>query len=195
MVLAGGGSRRLAGILKGLEVVGDRRIIDHVAHALRPLTSELLLAANDPSASDWLPGVVVVHDEIPGAGGLAGVHAALRSGSDVLVVAWDMPFVSVELLGALVDVAPGSAIVVPESFPGGHVEPFCAYYSATTREPLEAFLRTGGGAARDFVANANGVRRLSAAEISAVGNPQRLFFSVNTPDDLARARAMAGGAK
>lgn len=180
---------------KGLELVGGHRIIDRVATALRPLTNSLVVAANDPDAEHWLPGVAVVHDVIPGAGGLAGVHAALMSGSDALVVAWDMPFVNVELLAALVDVAPGNSIIVPESFPRRHVEPFCAFYSAGVREPLESFLRGGGGAARDFIASARGVRRLPASDVSAIGDARRLFFSVNTPEDLARARAMAAGAE
>src|SRR5688572_22108027 len=47
VVLAGGASRRLAGIPKGLELVGGSRVIDRVANALRAVSNDLLLAAND----------------------------------------------------------------------------------------------------------------------------------------------------
>lgn len=194
-MLAGGASRRLSGIPKGLEIVGGRRIIDRVADALRPLTARLVLAANNASAHEWLPGVAVLTDEYPRAGGLAGVHAALSLGAGALVVAWDMPFVTTDLLAALLRLAPDSSVVVPESLPSSEVEPFCAYYSAAVRDPLGSFLSGGGGAARDFLGRTDGVRRLSAAEVNAIGDPRRLFFSVNTPEDLARARAMAGGAE
>src|SRR5688572_12312094 len=64
-VLAGGSSRRFAGTPKGLEVVGDRRIIDRVAGTLQAVTPKLLLVANDSDAARWLPGVAVVSDLHP----------------------------------------------------------------------------------------------------------------------------------
>src|SRR6188768_632816 len=53
VVLAGGASRRFGGTPKGLERVGSTRIIDRVASALRGVTADLLLAANDPAATAW----------------------------------------------------------------------------------------------------------------------------------------------
>src|SRR5450759_1437842 len=57
VILAGGGARRLGGQPKGLLLVEGARIIDRVATALREASDDLLLVANDPSASEWLPGV------------------------------------------------------------------------------------------------------------------------------------------
>jgi len=196
-VLAGGSSRRFAGAPKGLEKVGRRRIIDRVAEAIRGAASELTLAANAPDAKDWLPGVAVVPDVFPGTGGLAGIHAALASGRDALVVAWDMPFVTADLLRDLDRIArsTGASVVVPESGSPQGIEPFCAYYGAAVRTALDAYLRAGGGSACRFLDQLEGVRRMSDDEVRAIGDPERLFFSVNTPDDLARARAMARAAR
>jgi molybdopterin-guanine dinucleotide biosynthesis protein A len=172
--------------------VGGARVIDRVVSALKQVTTELLLVANDPDARDWLPGVAVVADLHHGAGGLAGVEAALSRGRDALVVAWDMPFVTPALLNALVEAARDSNadVALPESDSPYGFEPFCAFYSARVGPALSAFYKRGGGAAGDFLRQVDRLHRVPITDIERIGDPRRLFFSVNTPDDLERARAM-----
>jgi molybdopterin-guanine dinucleotide biosynthesis protein A len=191
-VLAGGASRRLSGAPKGLELVGNRRIIDRVATTLQSVTPELLLVANDANAFQWLPDVVLLSDLRRGLGGLAGVETALSRGRDAVVVAWDMPFVSSAILRALVDAASahGAEVAVPES-DAHEFEPFCAFYAATVLPALSAFLDGGGGAAREFVRRLPRVHRMPLTEVERFGDPRTLFFSVNTPADLEHARAVA----
>lgn len=163
-----------------------------MAAALRPVTDDLVLVANDADAATWLLGVRLVSDVLPGTGGLAGVHAALAPETDALVVAWDMPFVTPELLAAIRDcgAVSGAEVCVPESVSPYGMEPFCAYYSGRVRARLDDFLRSGGGAAREFLAQC-AVERLPLAEVRRHGEPALLFLNVNTPDDLERARAAA----
>jgi molybdopterin-guanine dinucleotide biosynthesis protein A len=196
-VLAGGASRRLGGSPKGLEVVGESRIVDRVASALKPVSDELVLIANVAEADQWLTGVTVIRDLHAGAGGLAGVEAALTRGRDALVVAWDMPFVTTRLLAALVELAhrADAAITLPESESPFGYEPLCAYYSIRLREALRVFLDAGGGAAHDFIARTQDVHTLPISAVRGFGDPRQLFFSVNTPDDLVRARAIATSTK
>ena len=197
MVLAGGRNRRFGGAPKGLEIVGETRIVDHVASALRTVTRELLLVANNPDAARWLPGVAVVSDAHRGAGGLAGVEAALGRGRDALVVAWDMPFITGDVLQLVIDSARGhdADVALPESDSPYGLEPFCAYYAARVRERLTEFLDGGGGAAREFLSRLARVHVIPVTEIDRLGHGRRLFFSVNTPHDLERARAMANAAE
>jgi molybdopterin-guanine dinucleotide biosynthesis protein A len=152
-----------------------------------------ILASNDDEAATWLDGVVIAADKYERAGGMAGVHSALSLGRDVLVVAWDMPFVAAELLQALVTRAAAGAFsaVVPESLSPIGCEPFCALYSTAALPALEAYLAAGGGAAHSFLRELPDVRWLSLREVARFGDPERLFFSVNTAADLDRARAMA----
>lgn len=112
----------------------------------------------------------------------------------MLVVAWDMPFVPGDLLRRLARQArAGSAdAVVPESDSPHGIEPFCAFYAHAVRDPLGEYLRSGGGSAHRFLAGLPRVSRLSRSALRRFGDARRLFLSVNTPDDLARARAMAG---
>ena len=183
----------MGGSPKGLEIVGSQRIIDHVATALRHACDELLLAANDAAAASWLPGTAVVADIHRGAGGLAGVEAAMRRVGSIVVVAWDMPFVPGTLIRELVRVgnATSAAVVMPESDSPYGFEPFCAYYDARVLPALGAFLERGGGAARDFLAGIEQVQRIAAADVAGFGDRKTIFFSVNSADDLARARTIA----
>lgn len=134
----------------------------------------------------------MIPDVRPGGGGLAGVHAALRraNGGDVLVVAWDMPFVTRELLALIRDRFWRSRAdgCVPESVSPHGIEPFCACYSAALLEPLAAFLRAGRGAAHEFLRR-HTVERVPLADIAALGDPARLLLSVNDARDLERARS------
>lgn len=187
VVLAGGQALRFGGIPKGLERVDGKRIIDRVADALRETTDELLLIANDPRASAWLPGVRTAPDIQPGAGSLGGIHAALvHAKTPVLVVAWDMPFVPPSLLNALRALSPEADAVVPESDSRRGLEPLCAYYSPACLEPVERRLAAGD---RRVIAFHEDVRlvRLPAAEVARHGDPAVMFMNVNTPDDLSHA--------
>jgi molybdopterin-guanine dinucleotide biosynthesis protein A len=195
-VLAGGASRRFGGAPKGLQEVDGKRIIDRVADALKWVTPNLSLISNSTDAQQWLPGVVVLRDRVADAGGLGGVDAALATGNDVLVVAWDMPFVTPDLLQLILAKARNedADVVVPESGSPHGFEPFCSFYSARVAAPLEKYL-TVGATPSDFLADLPRVARLTLEEVGRVGDPARLFMSVNSADDLMRARAMAAAAE
>jgi len=187
VILAGGGATRFGGQPKGLQVVEGTRIIDRVAAALRGAADELLLVANDPEADAWLPGVRTVADVRRGEGALGGLHAALShaAGQAVLVVAWDMPFASAGLLRALRAAGErGYDAVVPESETSGRgVEPLCAWYAPTCLPAIEQCLDTGDRRVVSFFEHVR-MLHLPAAEVSQYGEPKRIFFNVNRPDDL-----------
>jgi molybdopterin-guanine dinucleotide biosynthesis protein A len=187
VILAGGGATRFGGQPKGLEIVEGQRIIDRVASALRGAADELLLVANDPGAGAWLPGVRTAADVRRGEGALGGLHAALThaAGHAVLVVAWDMPFASEGLLRALRAAGErGYEAVVPESETSGRgVEPLCAWYGPSCLPAIERRLDAGDRRVVSFFEDVR-VSRLAAAEVSQYGDPARIFFNVNRPDDL-----------
>lgn len=188
VILAGGGATRFGGAPKGLERVDGRRIIDRVAAALRDVSDELLLIANAPDAASWIPGLGVARDLRLGAGALGGLHAALsHTGTDVLVAAWDMPFVSASLLGELRRIGEGEGCdaVLPESDGSRRgVEPLCAWYSQRCLPAVEACLAADDLRVIGFH-DAVRVERLPLARVQAFGDPARLFANVNTRDDLA----------
>ena len=188
VILAGGGATRYDGRPKGLEVVDGMRMIDRVAAALRETADELLLVANDPDASSWLPGVRTARDLRTGKGALGGLHAAVAhaNGAGTLVVAWDMPFVPAGLLRALRALGePGFDVAVPESETSGRgVEPLCAWYGPACLVAIERRLDAGDRRVVGFHEDVR-VARLGAADVAQWGDPKRIFWNVNSPDDLS----------
>ena len=165
-------------------------MIDRVAHALRAVSDDLLIVANDADAASWVPGMRVTRDARLDAGGLAGIEAALTDDRDIVVVAWDMPFVTAALLRRIVEearVTGADAVAPPSDSPFG-TEPYCAFYSARVRMPLSRFLDAGERAAHDFLASLPHARVLDAHTMAL--RPHSLL-SVNTMEDLVRARSIA----
>lgn len=184
IVLAGGKSLRL-GRDKALEEIGGQSLIEWVIGRLLPLGSEIILVT---SSSDQLPdlGVRRVIDIYPGKGALVGIYSGLKVSSSFhsLVVACDMPFLSVALLGYLIELCPGFDIVIPRV--GSYVEPLHAVYSKNCLSPIEAMLQKGKLKVSDLL-NAVKVRYVEDAEIAKF-DPERLsFFNINSEADLERA--------
>lgn len=195
VVLAGGSARRLGGVPKGLLEVGGARIVDRVARALRASCDALVLSANDPRADEWLPADALIPDLHQGTGPLAGLQAALEAfGRPVLLVAWDMPFVSAALLHELRRRGESDRTafaVVPESA-GGRLEPLCGWYDPACGPVLHSRLLAGERRVRDIVASLPGVRRMAVSEVRRFGDPARLLSSMNTPEELERGRTTPG---
>ncbi len=190
-VLAGGAASRFEGRPKGLEQVGGARLLDRVVDAAREATgADPLLVANAPEASGWYPGLEVVADLIPNCGSLGGIFTAVavREGP-VLVVGWDMPFLSVDLLQALIEGSEAYDVFLPESPGPLGVEPLCAVYGPGCKEPIRESI-----ALEDFRTTVfhEAVRAgtLPLDKVTAFGDPETLFFNVNEPDHLQVAESM-----
>ncbi len=110
----------------------------------------------------------------------------------MLVVAWDMPFLTVELVEALVNGAGDYDIFLPESTGPLGVEPLCAIYGPGTTEPIQRSLLHEDLRSTKFH---DEVRRgtLPLDEVRAFGDPDVLFFNVNDPQDLQRAEELWRG--
>ena len=187
VILAGGGARRFGGAAKGLAEVGGRRIIDRVADALATCTDELLLVANAPDADAWLPGVRTAGDLVHGLGALGGIHAALsHARRPVLVVAWDMPFVSPSLLAELRALAGNDVDAVAPEGAGGAPEPLCTWYAPSCLDAIERRLRSGDLRATGLLGDVR-TRALPAERVRAHGDPMHLFLNVNDPPALGDA--------
>jgi len=189
-VLAGGAASRYGGRPKGLLTVGNRRILDRVAEAVAGATgAPPLLVANAPDAPTWRPDLHTIPDARPGLGSLGGIYTAVAADTDpVLCVAWDMPFVTAQLLRALAAGSEGYDAFLPESDGRRGLEPLCGVYGPACRTAIERQLAGGGGDLR--VIGFHGqvkVGTLPLEQVRTFGDPAELFFNVNRPEDLARA--------
>ncbi len=183
-VLAGGSGERIGGA-KPTRPLAGRALISYVLAAAREADLEtVVVAKRDTSLPPVREHVIEEPDEPrhPLCGALAALDYAGRGegGGAVVLVACDMPFLTGALLRALAE-GDGAALVEV----GGRVQPLPARcevaHAPTLREALaaQAPLRT------TFAKLAP--RVIDERSLRVFGDPRRLCFSVNSPEDLARA--------
>ena len=190
-ILAGGAATRFGGRPKGLEVVGGARILDRLVAVLTAaFDGPPLLVANAPEAPGWRPDLRVVPDLRAGFGSLGGIFTAVvEAPAPVVCVAWDMPFVSAGLLRRLAAGLEQHDACLPQSGGRRGIEPLCAAYGPACRDAIARSLDEGDRRAIAFHERI-GVGILALSEVARFGDPELLFFNVNTADDLARTDGM-----
>ena len=161
---------------KALLLYKGRPLVEQVASEVGAAAGNVTLVG-DPTRYIYL-GYPVIEDALPGCGPLAGIHAALMHSTEEwnLVVACDMPEVTAEFLGKLMDrAAAGSADVVVPAGPSGLPEPLCAAYH---RRSLEAVARALESGVRKVTDGLHGLN----LDIWRVGD-SRYFHNLNTPQE------------
>lgn len=170
--------------------MGGARILDRLVEAFREAFGALpLLVANDPAARFWHPELRITPDLQPGSGTLGGLYTAVAAApAPVVCAAWDMPFVTADLLRRLATGLDRHDAFLPASESRRGMEPLCAAYGPACRDPMAAALARGDLRAIGFHSAVN-VGILPLDEIRRFGDPAVLFLNVNTPEDRIRAEA------
>jgi molybdopterin-guanine dinucleotide biosynthesis protein A len=192
-ILAGGSGSRLSPT-KGFMTVGDTPIVERVCAAAEPLVSETVLVGPPEQLRPPTRWRVVSEEQAGVAGPLGGLCAALADAGteDALVLPWDAPFITTDALRCLRDVKGAADAAVPRR--GDHVEPLFALYGPTCLGPAREALARGERRVVAFY-GAVTIRWVAPEDLDRFGEWDVLFFNVNTPSDLARARQMAGAAR
>lgn len=178
--------------------VGGVPIIRRVHDVLREACDEVVVVGAEEAYG--LPeGARVVRDlrlcgGSSGAGPLAGLESGLYHAryEGTFVAAGDMPFVSLDLVYELLRrLRDGDASAVAPRV-GGRLEPLCAAYSRHALGAVGGALDDGVLAMRDLLGLLPEVEEVSEEEVRGFGDPELLLMNVNSPEHLARARAVAG---
>ena len=190
-ILAGGAAIRFGGEPKGLHKVGGERMLDRAVRSLEAVVGEKpLLVANADDAGEWMEGISVVTDVRPNCGSLGGIYTVVVTNSEpTLIVAWDMPFVSLELLQGLAQGADGYDVFLPESRGPLGMEPLCGVYGPGCADPIERALDKRDLRTTKFHEHVS-VGMLPLAGVERCGDPAFLFFNVNTLEDVTRAEEL-----
>ena len=193
VILAGGRATRMGGGDKGLLALDDQTILGHVVERLSPQVADLALNANgDPDRFASL-GLPVIADSIgdyagPLAGVLAGLDWAAGQGADAIVTAAaDTPFFPCDLVPQLLLATEGmthplALAATPDAKRGTARHPTFGLWPVALRDDLRASLNDGLRKVVLWTDRHDGQDALFPDEAA--------FFNVNTPDDLAKARAM-----
>jgi molybdopterin-guanine dinucleotide biosynthesis protein A len=183
VIVAGGRASRMGGRDKAFAAVGGEPIAVRTIRLFRHLFPAVVVATNRPER--FVPlGVATVADRYPGCGPLAGIHAALHASRHphVFVAACDMPGLHAGVIRFLLARIGAADAVVPCW--EGDVEPLHAVYAVSCLPAMEACLRSGRHAMRDFLATVR-VDWVAEADLAAVDGAARSLLNVNTPDELA----------
>lgn len=188
VIQAGGKSTRMGGRPKALMELGGRRIIDRVVEVLRGVTRDVLLVTNTPELYATL-GLPMVPDVFPDHGSLGGIYSGLKAapGDAAFTVACDMPFLMPEVARLVIDRAGLADVVVPKI--AEQFETLHACYAKACLAPMESRLREGRLKIVGFFDEVR-VLTIAEAEVARFRAPELVFMNVNTPEELARARAL-----
>jgi molybdopterin-guanine dinucleotide biosynthesis protein A len=188
VILAGGRATRMGGGDKALLPLAGRPILARVIDRLAPQVDALALNANGDPARFAAFALPVLPDPLPGhpgplAGVLAGLDwAAARGAEALLTAAADTPFFPADLAARLQAAGPFAMAATPGD-PAPERHPTFALWPVALRHDLRAALEAG---LRKVVAftDPHGCATVLFPDADA-------FFNVNTPEDLARAEALA----
>jgi molybdopterin-guanine dinucleotide biosynthesis protein A len=133
----------------------------------------------------------MVPDVFPEHGSLGGIYTGLKAakGEAAFTVACDMPFLKAEVVRLVVSRAGEADVVIPRV--GDQYETLHALYAKACLPHMEAVLRAKRFKVVGFFPHVK-VLEIPEAEVARIADPSICFMNVNTPDDLARARAILG---
>jgi molybdopterin-guanine dinucleotide biosynthesis protein A len=187
-ILAGGRGTRVGGGKPSLLLAG-RPLISYPLAAAREAGFEVAVLAK-PSTSLPPLHVPVIAEPAEPHHPLCGVIEALRrsGGRAVLAVACDLPFVPPRLLEWLASLP--DPLAVPEV--DGRVHPVLARYSPELLEPLQVALDETRPLQE--IVRSLGPRTIGEDELARFGDPRRITFNVNRPEDVAEGERLLGTA-
>ncbi len=190
-ILVGGQSSRM-GSDKSQLVFGKQTAVEHIAAALRPLTSRVRLVGSRDQGD--APGLQNVPDTHECWGALGGIQAALAACRPewAVIAACDLPLVTTELLARLWLVASQAEgevfdAIVPIQ-PDGRPQPLCAFYRREScLRAAKRLIAEGEHKPRALLTNVR-THWVDFGELSDLPGAEEFFLNVNTPSDYERAK-------
>lgn len=189
VVLAGGRGTRLGGDKATIKLGGETLLHRAVRLASQLSNDVIVVARADQQLAVTLgvDGARILSDTEPYVGVLAGMGTGLAAARHdwCLVVACDMPFVSLEMLEHMLSLRQGYDAVVPRLEVG--LEPLLSLYHKRCLPALWRALRAGDHRVVSFFGSLR-IRYVEAGEIQRFDQTGRSFHNINSPEQLSQAR-------
>lgn len=197
IVLAGGSSSRF-GEDKGVTELAGKPLIRWVVDAVRPIVDELVVVTSSQERAAKYAGVVgndvkFAVDEHESRGPLIGALTGfgIATSEYSLLVPFDTPFISHEVVTLLFELCTGRAAAIPR-WPNGQIEPLHAVYRTNlAQEAARIAVDEGRLDMRGMIERLHGVRFISTLVIEQLDPELKTFFNVNTTFDMKKATALA----
>jgi len=169
----------MGGCDKGLVPLGEQAMVQWTLATVRPFSARLIISCNRNQSQYAALADTVVSDiaaDFPGP--LAGIQSALAAttGTHLLVLPCDTPWVSSALIAKLVETARSSPESIAISELNGRMEPLHAIIPVSLAASLETFLQSGQRAVRFWYQQhpMTFVAVDDQAELANINDPQEL---------------------
>jgi molybdopterin-guanine dinucleotide biosynthesis protein A len=180
IIVAGGAARRFGGVDKAVLPVGGVPMIQRVLAAVSDATVTVVVG---PRRTGVPPDVIVVREQPPGGGPVAGLAAALEAAEwppTVALLAGDLPLFTRDALGdlaAALDNHDGAVFTDSD----GREQWLCGLWrTASLQRRIAALPETADQALRGLL------RPMDVVRIGSAADPPP-WFDCDTEDDLRRA--------
>lgn len=180
VILAGGKARRMEGRDKGLQLLGEKPLVEHILERLTPQIHNISINANrnQDAYAQW--GYPVFSDELPDfQGPLSGMLTALsRAETDfVLFVPCDTPFFPLNLLEKLKSAVKNHRTLLAYACDEEREHPTFCLMSVSLKDKLRDYLASGERRLLQFMRENGGISVQFDAN-------EGQFLNFNTLDDL-----------
>jgi molybdenum cofactor guanylyltransferase len=186
IILAGGKSSRM-GANKALLKIGDKTVIERIVHQLNRIVDEIIVVTNHFQDYEFLQ-LPMVEDNWKGMGPLAGIEAGLNASSTErnLVVACDMPFISIDLGKYLLTTLAQYQAAVPEI--SGQLHPLFAAYRKDMCEAVSKSLNENQLRIKQLLHTIH-VKIIKNELLNSLGisTEEIYFFNMNHPNEYHKA--------
>ena len=182
---------------KGLLKLDNKPLLSYAVDAVKGIADEIIIVTCSKEQANLYAKIVspkvkfVTHPDEPKgplAGALAGFEAA--EGKYSLLLPFDSPFVSKDVVSLLFECSIGKSAVIPRS-PDNQIEALHAVYNAEQAlEAAKEALANNELNIEEMVCKMRGVRYISTLVIEQLDPDFRTFFTINTPLDLKKATIM-----
>ncbi|USD66580.1 molybdenum cofactor guanylyltransferase MobA [Vibrio sp. SCSIO 43136] len=178
VVLAGGQATRMGGQDKGLVLLNQIPLIEHVIERLKPHSQHLIINANR-NQERYRHYAPVISDLFDGfLGPLGGIHSGLKNASTDWVgfVPCDSPLISETLITRFTQTASDDWDILV-AHDGKHIQPVFTLFHKRVLDKLEAFLDRGD---RKIILLYDECR----TKIIDFSDDDQSFINLNTPQEL-----------
>jgi molybdopterin-guanine dinucleotide biosynthesis protein A len=185
-IQVGGRSSRM-GQNKALLPLSGQTCIERVLAVANHISPQVTIVTNDPQPYQFL-GCPLISDTYRGIGPLGGLHAAVQHAPThwALILACDLPFITVGLLRHLIQQADAYDAVVPRS-EDGRFQPLCALYARSCLAEVVRLIESGEAKPRALFSRVK-TRIVEWSEINSLPGAELFFFDMNTPESYEQAK-------
>ena len=196
IILAGGSSKGFEED-KGLLKLDNKPLLTRVVGAVKGVAEEVIVVTSSQDRVDLYSKIVpptvrfVINDYEP-KGILAGASVGFEAaqGKYSLLLPFDAPFVSKEVISLLFDLSNFKSAVIPRT-PDCEMEPQQAVYNtAIALEAAKLAIAEGETDLEEMISKLRGVRYISTMVIKELDPDLKTFFTIYTPLDMRKAVVM-----